>query len=341
MFSATSSVYFFLWQLSVRHNKINCSHTVLPTFMMALPLRVLRYKSVMQSETRNLRAIWSRVKSGTGSPWATWSAQSWRLFWTGSQAQRGGALGERQWRSTVDRSARRELLERIDYWERIKSVWKRLWVPESSHVTGMCNSCTLIVLSIRASILFIVPLSRFHSHVTGMCNSCTLIVLSIRASILFIVPLSRFHSHVTGMCNSCIYAHCALNRCFYPFNCTCHYRAFTTLRGLICAHPTSTLRCHWDCGAHDSFQGVVPMLSIIASQCMHVTISHPLDLFYPVTLFSSERRPAALVLNRGPALKVAYGDPLPPLTRSQRPYCAFPHASVLFRSQWERHRDRG
>ena len=72
------------------------------------------------------------------------------------------------------------------YWERIKSVWKRLWVPESSHVTGMCNSCTLIVLSIRASILFIVPLSRFHSHVTGMCNSCTLIVLSIGASILFI-----------------------------------------------------------------------------------------------------------------------------------------------------------
>ena len=53
-------------------------------------------------------------------------------------------------------------------------------------VTGMCNSCTLIVLSIRASILFIVPFSRFHSHVTGMCNSCTLIVLSIGASILFI-----------------------------------------------------------------------------------------------------------------------------------------------------------
>ena len=72
------------------------------------------------------------------------------------------------------------------YWERIKSVWKRLWVPESSHVTGMCNSSTLIVLSIRASILFIVPLSRFHSHVTVMSNSCTLIVLSIGASILFI-----------------------------------------------------------------------------------------------------------------------------------------------------------
>ena len=72
------------------------------------------------------------------------------------------------------------------YWERIKSVWKRLWVPESSHVTGMWNSCTLIVFSIRASILFIVALSRFHSHVTGMCNSCKLIVLLIGASILFI-----------------------------------------------------------------------------------------------------------------------------------------------------------
>ena len=87
------------------------------------------------------------------------------------------------------------------------------------------------------------------------------------------------------------------------------------------------------------------MLSI-ASQCIHVTISLRLDHFYPVTLFLSERRPAALVLSilkehRGSALKVAYGDPLPSLTRSQRPYCAFPHASVLFRSQWERHRDRG
>ena len=41
-----------------------------------------------------------------------------------------------------------------------------------------------------------------------------------------------------------LYTLCALNRCFYPFHCTCHYRASTTLRGLICAHPTSTLRCH-------------------------------------------------------------------------------------------------
>ena len=48
------------------------------------------------------------------------------------------------------------------YWERIKSVWKRLWVPLSSHVTGIWDSCTLIVLSIRDYILFIVPLSRFH-----------------------------------------------------------------------------------------------------------------------------------------------------------------------------------
>ena len=81
------------------------------------------------------------------------------------------------------------------------------------------------------------------------------------------------------------------------------------------------------------------MLSI-ASQCIHATISLPLDLFNPVTLSSSECRPAALVL----ALKVAYGDLIPPdslLNRYQRPYCAFSHVSVLFRSQWERHRDRG
>ena len=44
-------------QLSVRHNKYKLqSH--LSTIMVALPLRVLRYKSAMQSETRSLRAIW-------------------------------------------------------------------------------------------------------------------------------------------------------------------------------------------------------------------------------------------------------------------------------------------
>ena len=64
------------------------------------------------------------------------------------------------------------------------------------------------------------------------------------------------------------------------------------LRGLSYAHLTSTLRCHWDCGAHDHVQCVVPMLSI-ASQCIHVTIPLPLNLFHPVTFFSSERRLAA------------------------------------------------
>ena len=233
--------------------------------MMALPLRVLRYKSVMQSETRSLRAIWSRVKSGTGSPWATWSAQPWRLVWTGSkQAQRGGALGERQWRSTVDMSARRELLERIEneskaYGSDFGSQNLPTWQECATAVRSLCSQYELLSFSLchyRASTL----------TWQEMCNSQQL------------------------------YTHCALNRCFYPFHWTCHYRASTTLRGLICAHPTSTLRCHWDCGAHDSFQGVVPMLSI-ASQCIHVTISLPLDLFYPVTLFLSERRPAALVLS--------------------------------------------
>ena len=56
------------------------------------------------------------------------------------------------------------------------------------------------------------------------------------------------------------------------------------------AHLTSTLRCHWDCGAHDHVKGVVPMLSI-ASQCIHATIPLPLNLSTPLyTLFSSERR---------------------------------------------------
>ena len=55
--------------------------------------------------------------------------------------------------------------------------------PRDRNVQQLYAHCDL---SIRASILFIVPLSRFHSHVTGMCNSCTLIVLSIGVSILFI-----------------------------------------------------------------------------------------------------------------------------------------------------------
>ena len=77
-------------------------------------------------------------------------------------------------------AARRELLERIE--KRIKSVWKRLWVPLSSHVDR-----------------------NFETAVRSLCSQY------VRLS-FFIVPLSRFHY---------------------------------TLRGLICAHLTSTLRCHW------------------------------------------------------------------------------------------------
>ena len=39
----------------------------LPTIMMALPLRVRKYKSPRQSETRSLRAIWWRVKGAIGN----------------------------------------------------------------------------------------------------------------------------------------------------------------------------------------------------------------------------------------------------------------------------------
>ena len=56
-YSATSSVYFHFQQLSERHNR-NKLQSHLSTIMVALPLRVLRYKSAMQSETRSLRAIW-------------------------------------------------------------------------------------------------------------------------------------------------------------------------------------------------------------------------------------------------------------------------------------------
>ena len=74
----------------------------------------------------------------------------------------------------------------------------------------------------------------------------------------------------------------------------CHYRASTiTLLGLIHAHFTSTPRCHWDCGAHDYVQGVVPMLSI-ASQWIHVTIPLPLDLFNPLHCYWQSADPLRL-----------------------------------------------
>ena len=56
-YSATLSVYFYFQQLSERHNK-HILHSHLSTIMVALPLRVLRYKSAIQSETRTLRANW-------------------------------------------------------------------------------------------------------------------------------------------------------------------------------------------------------------------------------------------------------------------------------------------
>ena len=51
------SLFFFFRQLSVRLNK-NKLQSHLPTIMVALPLRVLRYESAIQSETRSPRAIW-------------------------------------------------------------------------------------------------------------------------------------------------------------------------------------------------------------------------------------------------------------------------------------------
>ena len=153
--------------------------------MMALLLRVLRYRSVMQSETRSLRAIWSRVKSGTGSPWATWSAQPWRLFWTGSkQAQRGGALGERQWRSTVDMSARRELLERIEneskaYGRDFGSQNLPTWQECATAVRSLCSQYELLSFSLCH---YCASTLTWQECATAV----TLIVLSIGVSVLFI-----------------------------------------------------------------------------------------------------------------------------------------------------------
>ena len=192
--------------------------------MMALPLRVLRYKSVMQSETRSLRAIWSRVKSGTGSPWATWSAQPWRLFWTGSkQAQRGGALGERQWRSTVDMSARRELLERIEneskaYGSDFGSQNLPTWQECATAVRSLCSQYELLSFSLchyRASTLTwqecatavrslcsqyeLLSFSLCHYRASTLTwQECATAVHSLCSQYVFLsfslhMPLSRFH----------------------------------------------------------------------------------------------------------------------------------------------------
>ena len=230
--------------------------------MMALPLRVLRYKSVMQSETRSMRAIWSRVKAGQGRHELLEAPNLDACFEQVQNKRRGVAL-----------------------WESDNDAGQSLWEHEGNYLSVLRTNQKRMEATLDPRIF---PRDRNVQQLYAHCAlntsfypfHCAIIAL----------PLSRDRNVQQ------LYAHCALNRCFYPFHCTCHYRASTTLRGLICAHPTSTLRCHWDCGAHDSFQGVVPMLSI-ASQCIHVTISLPLDLFDPVTLFSSERRPAALVLS--------------------------------------------
>ena len=161
--------------------------------MMALPLRVLRYKSVMQSETRSLRAIWSRVKSGTGSPWATWSAQSWRLFWTGSkQAQRSGALGERQWRSTVDMSARRELLERIEneskaYGSDFGSQNLPTWQECATAVRSLCSQYELLSFSLCHYRASTITWQECATAVRSLCSQWVLLSFSLH------MPLSRFH----------------------------------------------------------------------------------------------------------------------------------------------------
>ena len=122
------------------------------------------------------------------------------------------------------------------YWERIKSVWKRLWVPESSHVTGMCNSCKLIVLSIGASILFI-------AH--------AIIALPLRFVELFALIL-RPHCAATENVTLVILVK-VLFRCFQLL------------------HNAFMLRFH-----------------------LRLTFFPPRPRY---TLFSSERRPAALVLS--------------------------------------------
>ena len=120
---------------------------------MALPLRVLRYKSAMQSETRSLRAMWSRVTSGIGSPWATWSARPWRLFWTGSkQAQRVG--------QSADNDA-------------VQSLWQR----EGNYLGVLRTNQKRMEATLGPKIF-----PRYRN---------------LRQ----------------------LYAHCALNTCFYPFHC--------------------------------------------------------------------------------------------------------------------------
>ena len=121
--------------ISIFLNFGRCLYTIknkwqshLPTIMMALSLRVRKYKSPRQSETRSLRAIWWRVKGAIGSPWATLSAKPWRLFWACSkQAQRVGALA----RATLTQCSRHGSANGAwwAYWGPSKSKKKASWGP--------------------------------------------------------------------------------------------------------------------------------------------------------------------------------------------------------------------
>ena len=188
-------------------------------------------------------------------------------------------------------AARRELLERIEneskaYGSNFESHYLPTWQEFETAVRSLCSQYVLISFSLchyRASTIDKFSFKNVGSAIPGglprawqkmmQWPRCTP-VPELKQDIVWNTPLlscswkpPRYGGRSDIM--------------FLKPN-------WSPLRGLIYAHLTSTLRCHWDCGAHDHVQGVVPMLSI-ASQCIHFTIPLPLNLFHPVTLFTSER----------------------------------------------------
>ena len=194
----------------MRHNK-NKLQSHLPTFMMALPLRVLRYKSVMQSETRSQDERFGHgSKAGQGRHELLEAPNLDACFEQVQNKLRGVAL----WES--DNDAVQSICQREgNYLSVLRTNQKRMEATLGPRIFTRDRN----VQQLYAHCALNTSFYPFH---------CAIIVL----------PLSRDRNVQQ------LYTHCALNRCFYPFHCTCHYRASTTLRGPICAHPTSTLRCH-------------------------------------------------------------------------------------------------
>ena len=113
------------------------------------------------------------------------------------------------WRSgESDNEAGQSLWEREgNYLSEMRTNQKRIGVPESSHVAGVCDCCTLIGLSIRASTLLIAPLLRFHYASRAYLRSSY-----VHAAL----PLRLWRSCLCPRCSSDAFNSFTMHSCYDP-----------------------------------------------------------------------------------------------------------------------------